>query len=222
LEIARLVLDFLSVLAWPAVALLGILLFRGHVADLVRRIKGAGLPGGISLDFDREVQAAQQLSSEVLKAVQVAPNPGKPILTTSKANARMLDLDLQPSPSGLQLSRYTELTRQDPNLALAGLRMEIEVLARNLAKGFNIDVDPHASPGALLQRLREGEALTRDQYALAQKIVQLCNAAVHGRPVTQDEALAVIESAEVLASYYVAWLSWGFKDGSPPKPEPGH
>lgn len=216
MEIARLVLEFLQALIWPGVAVFGLLLFRQPLEAILQRLKGAGLPGGVSLDFDREVRDAQALSRDVANAPPKGPEPSTPMLPVTEANARMITLGLQPSPSGLDMNRYFELAQQDPNLALAGLRMEVEILARNLARGFNLDIEPRASAGALLRRLLDRNAITADQFGLAQKIVRLCNAAVHGTRVSREEAEAVIDAASALARDYLAWLSWGFDDGWTP------
>ena len=125
----------------------------------------------------------------------------------------MLELGLRPSFSGLDMSYYREFADEDANLALAGLQMEVEVLARNLAQGFQLTVSDGDTAGTLLRRLFDENAITVEQFQLAQKIVQMCNAAVHGRRVTREEANAVIDVAQALADQYVAWLSWGFSDG---------
>lgn len=44
----------------------------------------------------------------------------------------------------------------------------------------------------------------------------VCNATVHGQPVSLEQAKSVIQSAEVLADQYLSWLSWGFDDGWEP------
>jgi len=189
-----------------------LLLFRSPLVGILRRLKAAGLPGGVSLDFDQEVRAAEVLSRDVARAPRQQPAGATPLLPVTQANARMLSLGLQPSPSGLDMKRYLELAQQDPNVALAGLRMEVEILARNLAKGFKVDIAPHDGAGSLLRRLHDRGAITSAQFQLAQKVVRLCNAAVHGRRVSRDEAEAVIDAARALEKDYIAWLSWGFDD----------
>jgi hypothetical protein len=215
-EIARLVLGYFAALAWPAVTVFGLILFREPIVSILRRLKEAGLPGGVSLNFDQEVRAAEALSRQVAQAPRQPPKRSTPVLPVTQANARLLSLGLQPSPSGLEMSRYSELAQQDPNLALAGLRMEVEILARNLAKGFQIEIQPRDSAGSVMRLLRDRGAITADQYDLAQKIVRLCNAAVHGTHVSREEADSVIDVARVLAEDYLAWLSWGFDDGWAP------
>lgn len=218
MEVARIILEYLQVLAWPAVAILALFLFRDPLTETLRRLRGAGLPGGVSLDFGQEVREAQDLSREVAKATRKGPERPTPMLPLTEANARLISLGLQPSPSGLEMSRYLELAQQDPNLALAALRMEVEIVARNLAKGFKIDFRPRDSASMLLRWLRDKTAISGDQYDLAQKILRLCNAAVHGTQVSREEAEAVIDVAAVLAKDYLAWLSWGFDDGWTPRP----
>lgn len=123
----------------------------------------------------------------------------------------MLDLGLRPTPSGLDMNYYRKLADTDPNIALAGLRIEVEILARNLAKGFKISFDDRDTVRVLLQKLLLKGNLTEEQYQLSQKILQICNAAVHGLSMSRDDANAVIGVAQTLADQYVDWLSWGFE-----------
>lgn len=217
METARLVLEYIQALAWPVVVVFGLLLFRKPLYTVLNRLKGAGLPGGVSLDFDQEVRDVQALSREVAKAPPKEPAQSIPMLPVTEANARMINLGLQPSPSGLDMSRYSDLAQQDPNVALAGLRMEVEILSRNLARGFKVDVSPRDSAGVLLRKLLDKEAISVDQYGLARKIVSICNAAVHGTRVSKEEAESVIDAARVLSKDYLAWLSWGFADNWKPR-----
>jgi len=218
-ETAQLVLEYIKALAWPAVAVLGLLLFRHPLAAILHRLKGADLPGGVSLDFDKEVRDVETLSREVAKAPRKKPKRSTPMLQVTEANARLVSMGLQVSPSGLDMSRYLDLAKQDPNLALAGLRLEVEIIARNLAEVYKIEIGSDDSVSLLLRRLLDVDAITQDLYGLAQKIVRIGNAAVHGAPVSREEAEAVIDAARVFAKDYLAWLSWGFKDGWSPHGE---
>ncbi len=62
MDIARLVLEYVQALVWQAVAVFGLLVFRQPLTAILQRLKGAGLPGGVSLDFDQEVRDAQTFS----------------------------------------------------------------------------------------------------------------------------------------------------------------
>ena len=129
----------------------------------------------------------------------------------TEANARIIKLGLRPSPSGLDMDYYRKLASQDPTLALAGLRIEIDILANNLAKGFNVLVGPRDSGHALLRKLADAGAITPSQYELTQRVLQLCNFAIHGQHISKEQTESILKLADVLVRQYVSWLSWGFK-----------
>ena len=218
MELAKLILAYIQVLAWPGVTVFALMLFRKHLIEILTRLRGAELPGGVSLDFGQQVRDVEALSLAVEKAPPTPRRGGQtPMLPLTEANSRMIALGLQPSPSGLDLKRYQELSDQDPNLALAALRIEIEIIARNMVKGFNIEARENDSASSLLRLLLEHSAVTLDQYELAQQILRLCNGDVHGRSVSRTQAESIIKSASVLSKDYLAWLSWGFGDGWTPR-----
>jgi len=189
---------------------------------LLQRIRHAELPGGVGIDLDREIKEGKALSAKVQEQpVPVDKQRGRPAIPLTEANARMLHLGLRPSPSGLDMSYYRSLADQDPNVALAGLRIEIDILARNLAKGFEVPVSDRETGARLMRRLYDAGSVTSEQMQLTMKVLQVCNAAVHGTPVSREEADDVIGLAGVLADQYLAWLSWGFDDGWTPKTERG-
>ena len=219
MEIAKLVLEFLRVLVWPSVALGAAILFRAPIRVILSRLRKADLPGGVKIDFSQEIEEAKALSPQVAQQLSAAPQQDQnkgPSIPLTEANARLLKLGLQPSPSGLNMSYYRNLIAQDPNLALAGLRIEIDILLRNLAKGFDLLVDSRDSGGRLLRKLKDSGAVTSEQMNLTMKVLQLCNAAVHGQIVSREDANDVIDIAQILAELYLRWLSWGFDDGWKP------
>ena len=217
MEVPRLVLEFVQALVWPVVALVAIIVFRKPIVAILNRLKGADLPGGVSLNFEEEIRDARQLSREVESGKRPQREQRGPSIPLTEANARMISLGLQPSPSGLDANEYRVLAEQDPNLALAGLRMELEILARNLAKGFNVPAERHDSAGTIFRKLHDHHAITMQQYQLAQNVIRLCSAALHGTTVSRQEAESVVDVAKVLADQYLAWLSWGFDDGWQPR-----
>jgi hypothetical protein len=217
MELAKLILAYIQTLAWPGVTVFALLVFRKPLVEILTRLRGAELPGGVSLDFGQEVRHVEALSLAVAKAPQIQRGGGQaPVLPLTEANSRMITLGLQPSPSGLDLKRYQELSEQDPNLALAALRTEIEIITRNMVKGFKLEARENDSASSLLRLLLSHNAITLDQYELIQHILRLCNAAVQGKSVSQAQAESIIKSAGVLSKDYLAWLSWGFGDGWAP------
>lgn len=213
MDVANLLLDFLRVVIWPITLIVGCVMFRSEVVKLLARIHKASFPGGVSIDLSESVHEVKALSEKVQSMPPKMETKQLPTIPLTEANSRMIQLHLQPSPSGLDMSYYQNLVEQDPNLALAGLRMEIDILARNLAKGFKIEIQQHDSGGRLLRRLLDAAAITSDQFQLAQKVLTVCNAASHGQVVSSEQARSVIQSAEVLTDQYLSWLGWGFEDG---------
>ena len=221
MEIAKLVLEYLRVLIWPGVAIGVSLIFQKPLIALLERIRHAELPGGGAIDLADQIKEAKVLSNKVQGTPPPPERKTGPTIPLTQANARMIQLGLRPSPSGLDMSYYRDLAQQDPNVALAGLRIELDVLARNLAKGFKVQATDRDSGIRLLRTLHSAGAITADTMELATKVLQVCNAAIHGTLVSQEEAMAVLDSAEVLADQYLSWLSWGFEDGWQPARIPG-
>lgn len=220
MEVTKLILEFVRALAWPVTALTLALLFRAPLSMILNRLRKAGLPGGVSIDFQEQIQEAKEISKEVGALPPPSDRPKRPTIPQTEANARMVALGLKPTSSGLDISYYREIAQSDPTLALAGLRIEIEVLANNLAAGFKLEPRKGESVRSLLRRLREKGAITAEQMDLARRVLDICNRAIHGQSVTREEALDVIEAASVLAKDFLEWLSWGFDDNWVPKAKP--
>jgi len=211
-EIAKIFLEFLKVLIWPAVVLVLAIFFRSSFTELLSRLKKADLPGDVSLNFSEELKEANILSKKVKEKPEKEEHKKIPSIPLTEANSRLISLSLQPSPSGLDMKYYQDLTNQDPNIVLAGLRIEVDILAKNIAKGFNVKTSERDNGMRLLRLLYEEGAIFLEQMQLAQKILTLCNAAIHGSIVSQHDALQVIGFMEVLRKDYIHWLSWSFDD----------
>ncbi len=216
MEIAELILEYIKVLAWP-ITVIGILIaFRKRISHLFNRTKKLELPGGISLEvFEEKIQEAKELAKKVEKEERAVPEGKtrgiKPIRTDTEVNKRMIELGLKPSPSGLQISYYHDLAVTDSRLALAALRMDIELMLKNLAKGFNIETEERESIGRLNRKLLDKGATSHNQYQLINKMLQISNAAVHGIEINETQANEVFEIMEILIEDYKSWLSWGFE-----------
>lgn len=214
MEIAKIILEFFKVTIWPITIFIILLIFQNQIGDLFHRIKKAELPGGINIEtFPEQLQLAKEISKEVKKErLEKNLENQKPIIHLTDANKRMISLGLAPSPSGLDMSYYRNLSKQDPNIAFAGLRMEIDLMIKNLAKGFKIEISDSESTDDKLRNLRDNDAITDNQFDLIKKIIKLCNNAIHGLKVTDEDANAILDIATVLRDDYITWLSWGFND----------
>jgi hypothetical protein len=96
----------------------------------------------------------------------------------------------------------------DPNLALAGLRMELERMLQNMAKASGIDYDHlRTSPGRFSGILKAHEIIKQNEYELLRSLINVANAALHGRDVRSVDAKRTIESAETFKDSYFAFMS---------------
>jgi hypothetical protein len=92
-----------------------------------------------------------------------------------------------------------EIAEQDPNLALAGLRIEIERRLREIAKRRGLQGE-RFGVGQLLQLLRTHDAISKQEDAVLSDLIQLLNKAVHGAEVDSRAAQWAIDVGPRLLS----------------------
>lgn len=149
-------------MAWPNIkvdSITIVLMVISVLPWLAPLIKSLELPGGYKLEF-RDVQNAKEKADK----------------------AGLLD---SKSKSGEPDSLYMQIAERDPNLALAGLRIEIEKKLLRIAQANDISTYK-LSVGKTLRLLAERQAITKDEYYALQDIVSVLNPAVHGATVSRD------------------------------------
>lgn len=87
---------------------------------------------------------------------------------------------------------FESLLNKDPNLALAGLRIEIEKRLIQIAKLNNLNFE-RSSVGQLLRLLAQNQALTVEETSVLSDMTGLLNSAVHGAEVDKRAADWAIE-----------------------------
>lgn len=109
-------------------------------------------------------------------------------LRASERRAEALGL-LEPQPVASTESRYSFqlVANEDPNLALAGLRIEIERRLKLLAESAGIET-AKTNISQLLRSLGASGMLTDEQRNVLSDMIHLLNSAVHG--ATADERSA--------------------------------
>jgi hypothetical protein len=70
IEIAKLALEYLKTLAWPAVVLIALYIFRRELRLLIASLEHLKLPGGAELDWKKTVQEAERAAERV----ETSPN----------------------------------------------------------------------------------------------------------------------------------------------------
>ena len=215
MEIARIILEYIKVLIWPSIVLFFLFRYKQEISNILKKFRKFNLPGGASLEaFPEQLKEAKELSDKVKKEKTPRQEREKhPSIPLTEANARMLSLGLAPSPSGLELSYYRFLAEQDPNLALAGLRMEVETMLKNLAKGFKVSITERDSAGTIAIKLKERSSITSHQLELIKTIINICNAVVHGQKITTKQAEEILNIATVLTDQYISSRVLTLPDG---------
>lgn len=214
MEIAEIILKYIEALIWPAITVFILLYFKDELSKLFDRAKKVELPGGISIEtFEDKLEEAKQLEKEIKseRKPETTAILKRQARMKSDANKKMIDLGLRPSPSGLDLNYYRELAKNDKQLAMGGLRMDLELMVRNLAKGFNLDVKTNESTSQIINQLLRNGSITSKQAEFMRVIFQLTSYAIHGGEVSDNQIESVLSLGNTLVEDYVAWLDWGFR-----------
>jgi len=175
---------------------------------LFERAKRVELPGGISIEaFENKLQKARALEQEIKAERSLGvSDQSSPSIRGQEANLQMIGLGLRPSPSGLDLNYYANIAESDMTLAMAGLRMDLELMLRNLAKGYAIEIYDRSSPDQLLDALLKAGAVQTSQSEFVRIIFQLTSFTIHGGKITKAQFEEVIELGQTLVEDYMLWL----------------
>ena len=147
-------------LIWPSLAIDGITLVLIVVAIvpwLAPLFKSMEFPGGWKIEF-RDLAKVQERAEQ---ANLLAP-------------ATAVDIEAE--------YPFQIVAEDDPNLALAGLRIEIEKRLRRLAQSANIPIY-RTSVDKLMHLLYQKGVLNQDAYGVLADMIGLLNQAVHGAEV---------------------------------------
>lgn len=122
-------------------------------------IKSAELPGGFKIEF----QDVKQAGDKITAGAPLVGNPQAPAATSLES---------------------INIVANDPNLALVGLRIEIEKRLRRLAA--TRDLSPDQPLSRLVQALFSQRFLDAEEYEGLRVLIDAGNRAAHGASVSQD------------------------------------
>ncbi len=98
------------------------------------------------------------------------------------------------------------IANDDPNLALAGLRIELERRLRDMAERADIGIR-NQGLGRLMRELAKKEMLTKQQVSVLSDMIQLLNAAVHAERLdpratkwTMETGPRLLESLDTMSA----------------------
>ncbi|MEV5353430.1 hypothetical protein [Streptomyces sp. NPDC052693] len=206
MEVARLVLEYLKALVWPATTLAIVYGFRSQLGDLIRRIKLLSAPG-VDAEFSAEVIEA---SEEAEAAVISHDTPSEEVA------AQREPVDDEPTEAARVDFYLRRLEHEDMLLSYAAAQPEAAVVAAwwhveaELRRMEESQLGPHirrALPVALLiQRL----VLPEDIKTSLTELSKVRSRAAHAQPhhLSSEAARAYVRSCREM----VEWLrSRGFQ-----------
>jgi hypothetical protein len=149
-------------LIWPALKIDGVtitLIIVAVLPWLAPLIKSLELPGGLKFEFQEDLNRVEQ---------------------KAKAAGLIKDKPIQ----AIQKYSFMNLVELDPQLALAGLRIELEKSLKKLAEQNKSDgfaVSNTTSLSAILREMSQKKILTHQESAALADMVGVLNQAVHGQ-----------------------------------------
>lgn len=162
-----------------------LILFILSIPIVAPYLKKAKFPGA-EFEFKDEIQETRELVKSVKQ----------------KEKAKIAD-EMKISPfDRFRLRAVREQFYTDHVLALAALRIEIERKLRLLIEPLDIAKRDTWSISRIIDALKKNEVLSSEKISVLQKIVNMCNKAVHGEPVSKGEANQIMDLADELYKYF--------------------
>jgi hypothetical protein len=148
-------------------------------------VKTLKIPGGTEIEMREMVQSAE----ESLAKVDLPKIPRPPTNLVAVVDGQDENKPL--------LKQFFE---QDPNLALAGLRIEIEKRLTTLGKRRKVQLSSLTGISKMIQVLKEQKALNPELAASLSEIVGVGNRAIHGADIESSVAKRALAVGEELLS----------------------
>ena len=165
---------------------ISIVLFFGMSVPVLARYLRKAKVGSAEFEFKEEIRETEELveaSVEQAKKSEKAKKTeqGKPVTRFET----------------FKLSAAKELLASDPVLALAALRIEIEKRVKSMERA-GVQFGKVSSLSSMIKMLKTWGGLSKEQVEAIARIVNMCNKAIHGYKVSQEEAEEIIDLAEAL------------------------
>jgi hypothetical protein len=182
LSFLKLSVDLIVGVAWPAVVLLIVWIFRDHLGALWDRLTALEA-GGVKATFDRGLAKAELVVEEAKLAEGQSEQPGPQI-------------SAQP-PSGVYADRIMQLAELSPISAIVTKWLEVDDAMRRLARDRAID--PRLGPIGIMKRLKNQKIISEKTYESLRLLRDLRTIAQHSDKsgtITVEEAQRFTELAD--------------------------
>jgi len=186
------VIGLISNLAWPSVAIIFLIMFKGELAKIVRRIAHLKYKD-LELNFDQIKQHAEELE---LSKDQEKPSIESPVL--SSLEDQILD-SVERAPSAAIL------------LAWSGVETEIAGAVSRLS--LSPDSPSYRSPMHNIEMLQKNKRLSKSHYKLLQEMRILRNKIAHEQEamlsISEEQALNYANTAIDLIKHFQQYKKIG-------------
>ncbi|MCK4735078.1 MAG: hypothetical protein KAT65_21680, partial [Methanophagales archaeon] len=159
-----------------------LILFILSIPFVAQYLRKAKFPGA-EFEFKEEIRETQKLVQLSVEQAEKDERAGE---------AKILPFET------FKLSAVRELLDSDSVLALAALRIEIEKKLRTAADFLDLPMRDRLSISKLIEAVSRKELLSFEQITALQKIINMCNKAIHGSLISREEAREIIDLAEEL------------------------
>ncbi|MEU0048616.1 hypothetical protein [Streptomyces sp. NPDC006309] len=211
MDIARLVLDYLKVIIWPAVTVVIVYGFRSQLKDLIRRVRMLSAPG-VDAEFSNEVIAASaDAEVAVLNNHLGGPDQSElpPVVDHGVQPAVPPGADSSGRPQGSFVHFHRVAPDDDPLLTLAETHSNAAVVAAFLGVEAQLRrLEEQELPASRLRwpvrRLAERLNLPSDIRASIIELSEVRNRVTHGHRyvVTPEAARTYVRSCREM----IDWL----------------
>jgi hypothetical protein len=168
-----------------------------YLAFFLRKAKIAGA----EFEFKDEISKTEEL---VKKSVEVAEIKKLASQETSKEKIKFFET--------FNTEPIKKLLDSDTVLALAALRIEIEKKVKNTAKILDFNMYDRLPISKFMEIFEKMEILSKEQTIAIRKIINMCNKAIHGEVISNDEAREIINITDELNKSFSTGYSIDFKE----------
>jgi hypothetical protein len=184
---------------WPNIFMVDafsiLILFVISIPLFANYLRRAKFPGA-EFEFKEEIK-------ETRKLVEISTEQAKSLYASTNHEAAE-------KYETFRLERVIEIFEEDPILALAGLRIEIEKKLRLAVEFLGLSSEQNKGITHYIKVLRQYKYLSDEQAEALSRITRMCNKAVHGGRITVQEAREIIKLADELNQSFAIGYSIDF------------
>lgn len=144
---------------------------------------------GNNFNFKKSIDKIENLTNKATVALQ-------------ESNENKKNNNIEKYPLAFSILQSKELLSSDSTLALASLRIEIEKSLKALSDKLNLENYQAAPLNIIIKKLNKIGVLNNYHVNALREILKVCNKAIHGGNITDDEARTILDLAEKLSKSF--------------------